>query len=889
MTDNPEAQRLREDMIRNRNWKRWGTYLPERQWGTVREDYSHDGSCWDHVSHDAARSKAFRWGEDGLLGLTDRQCRICFCIALWNGKDPILKERLFGLTNPQGNHGEDVKELYFYLRGTPTHSYMKGLYKYPQGAFPYTKLEEKNRRGRHLPEYELIDTGLFEEERYFDLTVEYAKASPEDVLIRISAKNCGPEMAELHLLPQLWFRNVWSWIESKQIQGSDKPEMTQIHPHRLKLDRRSLDPYFFDLDPENSAFRGLIFTENETNNLRLTGKPNAGPLVKDGFHEYVVRGKDSAVSHTKPATKAASHHILRLAPGEERSLRFRLTREADATDAPFEDFDRIMASRIAEMDQFYSSVLPPAMDTEAREICLQSYAGLIWSKQFYYYSVEDWFEGNFENPLTSKVKAHRRNGDWKHVFARDVLSMPDKWEYPWFAAWDLAFHMVPYARIDAAFAKQQLLLLLREWYMHPNGQIPAYEFSFRDVNPPVHAWAALRVYEIDAKRTGVRDRNFLYSIFHKLLLNFTWWVNRTDERGQNLFAGGFLGMDNIGIFDRGAPLPGGGHLQQSDATAWMAFYSVCMLRIALELAWDGETHYPPYEDMASKFLSHFVQIADAMHTHGGEGLWSETDGFYYDQIAKDDGRTVLRTRSLVGLLPLIAVDVISDEHLTKLPEFSARFEWHSKHQPGKWKRLIHEQTRNGGGRKMLLALVSKERLLKVLRYMLDEDEFLSKHGIRSLSKFHKQHPFRLTVEGSVHEVKYTPGESETGMFGGNSNWRGPVWFPVNHLLIEALERYHAFYGDTLKIEYPSHAGTPHSLKEVAADLKRRHTSLFRRNENGHSPALGLNPKFANHPAWNHLHLFHEFFHGDSGEGLGASHQTGWTALVATHLEDLAGG
>ena len=886
----PERQRLSSDRERLHNWKRWGPYLSERQWGTVREDYSEDGNCWGFFPHEHARSRAYRWGEDGLLGFTDRQCRICLSVALWNGRDRFLKERLFGLTNPEGNHSEDVKEEYYYLRNTPTHSYLKASYKYPQRAFPYKKLQEVNRtRGRDLTEYELVDSGAFDGNAYFGVAVEYAKADAEDIVIRYTVTNHAKSAATMHLLPQIWFRNVWSWMgDHLTVKDGGKPEIGQLDGSTLWLERETLGRYHLEVDPADDRREGFLFTENDTN-YAIFGLPNENPQVKDGFHRHVVDGDSSGI-YADPegitGTKAAAHYILHLKAGESTSVDLRFYKVDSTGRRDFSQNSAILVTRVAECEQFYSAILPPQMSEGDREICLQSYAGLLFSKQFYYFPVAQWLPGDPNRTFNAEIVDRRRNADWKHLFARDVISMPDKWEYPWFAAWDLAFHAVPLARVDAEFAKRQLNLLLREWYMHPNGQIPAYEFAFGDVNPPVHAWAALRVYRMDAEQTGVKDRGFLAGIFQKLLLNFTWWVNRKDERGQSIFSGGFLGLDNIGIFDRGAPLPTGGTLQQADATAWMAFYSAQMMRIALELSYDGQVH-PAYQDMASKFLTHFFQIVDAVHSHGGMGLWDDLDGFYYDHILPPNGRPLpLKSRSLVGLLPLIAVKCIDDELIQHLPEFKARFDWHREHWPLLKKHLV-EHTSPDGKKCWLLALASRERLIKVLRYLLDENEFLSPHGIRSMSKVHLEHPFSMTVGGEKYEARYTPGDSDTNIFGGNSNWRGPVWFPINHLLIEALERYYEFFGESLTVEFPTHSGKFSSLREIALDLKRRHASLFQADEDGKRPCHGTDERYAKDPAWKDLVLFYEFFHGDTGRGHGASHQTGWTSLVSLHLEHLA--
>ncbi|MBL9115914.1 MAG: glucosidase [Verrucomicrobiaceae bacterium] len=881
-TEVAEVKRLKEAANRTGNWRRWGTFLAERQWGTVREDYSEDNSCWSYFSHEHARSRTYRWGEDGLIGWSDRKCRICFGIALWNHRDPFLKERLFGLTNPQGNHSEDVKECYYYLRATPTHSYQKALYKYPQSEFPYQELIERNDpncRSRMLPEYELADTGIFEK-GYFDVFIEYAKASPEDSLIKITIHNRGKKRAPLHVLPQIWFRNTWAF-GGNPLSGPEKPALWADGETRIQLDRPSLGHYVLDYEG-GEGFRGLIFTENSTNYQKLFNAANHEPYVKDAFHDHIVEKKRGVLNPEQKGTKGSAVYAFVINGGKSVTLRMRL-REKSLADAPaFDDFDAVFAVRERECEEFYADALSFKMSAEAGEVCRQAHAGLIWTKQFYYYPVESWLPGDPAHLLPAHAVAKRRNQDWRHVFARDVLSMPDKWEYPWFAAWDLAFHMVPFARTDAEFAKAQLELLLREWYMHPNGQLPAYEFSFGDVNPPVHAWASWRVYTKEKKRTGVGDRRFLAGVFHKLLINFTWWVNRKDERDKGIFSGGFLGLDNIGVFERGENLPVKGRLEQADATAWMAFYCLCMLRISLELAIKDGRVQQPYEDMASKFLEHFVRIADAIHTHGGTGLWDEGDGFYYDQVATSDGVIKLRSRSLVGLLPLIAVETLTVEEIDKLPGFKKRFDWFRRLR----KDLSRHINSNRDGH-WLLAIASKGRLIRVLERMLDEEEFLSPHGIRSLSRAHKAHPYVLHVEGKEFSVNYAPGDSETSMFGGNSNWRGPIWFPINHLLIEALERYHEYFGDEFMVEYPSRSGESRTLRDVAADLKRRLASLFMLQEDGRRKCHGEDKRYSEDPHWKDLVLFYEFFHGDNGRGLGASHQTGWTALVATHLQELA--
>ena len=878
----PEGRRLIEDAKREKNWKRWGPYLSERQWGTVREDYSAYGDCWNSFPHDHARSRAYRWGEDGLLGITDRECRLAFALALWNGRDPILKERLFGLTGPEGNHGEDVKECYFYLDSTPTHSYMKALYKYPHDEFPYQRLVEENRRrSKHERELELIDTGIFDGGRYFDVFAEYAKASPDDILIRITVANRGPEAARVHVLPTLWARNTWSW--GRTGEGAwPKPTIKAGAGAVLDVDHESLGRYrlAYAVGDDGSAPQ-LLFTENESNTARLWSSPPASPYVKDAFHEYVVRGHADAVNPARVGTKAAPLYVLDIPAGGERVLKLRLSSEAESRRDPLgPEFDETFALRMKEADEASAYVIPKRATDDERRVARQAYAGLLWSKQFYHYVVKDWLEGDPSQPKPPAERLSGRNADWKHLYNRDVISMPDAWEYPWYAAWDLAFHMIPFAQIDPNFAKSQLVLMLREWYMHPNGQIPAYEFAFGDVNPPVHAWAAWRVYKMTGGR-GLRDRVFLSRVFQKLIINFTWWVNRKDEEGNHIFSGGFLGLDNIGVFDRSKPLPTGGHLEQADGTAWMAFYSATMMSIALELARDN----PATEDVASKFFEHFVAITDAMNRLGGTGLWDEQDGFYYDQLHIDGRTAPLRVRSLVGAIPLIAVEVLDSDLLQKLPGFQARLKWFVENR-----RDLADQLSfmvQGRDVKMLLALPSKERLVRVLRYLLDENEFLSPFGLRSVSRVHHDHPYVLNVMGEQFRVDYDPGESTTGLFGGNSNWRGPIWFPINFLIVEALERYHHFYGDELKVECPTGSGTYMTLKEVAHELASRLSRIFLASADGARPVHDGDPRFASDPHWKDLVLFYEYFHGDSGRGVGASHQTGWTALVAKLVGDLA--
>ena len=875
-----EQRRLDDDSRRAADWKRWGPYLAERQWGTVREDYSPDGECWDSFPHDQARSRAYRWGEDGLLGITDRQCRLCFALALWNGKDPILKERLFGLSGPEGNHGEDVKECYFYLDSTPTHSYMRALYKYPQREFPYAQLVAENRRrDRRQPEFELLDTGVFDGERYFDVQVEYAKGAPDDLLIQLTVTNRGPEAATLTLLPTLWFRNGWSWGRTGE-GYFPKPRLTRVGEGRVRTEHASLGVFGWTAEPLNGQAPELIFTDNETNHERLFGTKNPGPHTKDAFHEYLIHGRTAAVSPDGVGTKAAALYRLELPAAGAARVRLRLTKEETGAPLPF---DETLALRRREADAFAEARLPAGLSAPEREVVRQARAGLLWSKQFYGYVVKDWIEGDPSSPPAPAERRAGRNRDWSNFYARDILSMPDKWEYPWFAAWDLAFHTLPLAEVDPHFAKEQLVLLLREWYMHPSGQIPAYEFAFSDVNPPVHAWAAWRVYKLSGAR-GKRDRLFLTRTFQKLLLNFTWWVNRKDREGNNLFSGGYLGLDNIGVFDRSKPLPEGGHLEQADGTAWMAFFCITMLEMALELARDN----PAYADMASKFFEHFVAIADAMNRFGGTGLWDEQDGFYYDRLQLGDAEIPMRVRSLVGIIPLFAAGVLDQAALDQHPGFAKRMNWFLENRPdlaGPISYLQPSAERPGDPRngRRLLAIPSRERLERVLGYVLDEAEFLSPHGVRSLSRYHLDHPYSFKLGGAESTVRYMPGESEVGLFGGNSNWRGPVWFPMNYLLIEALERYHHFYGDDLTVECPTGSGKRMNLREVSRELARRLSSIFLPDAQGRRPCHGGEPRFAADPHWKDLLLFHEYFHGDDGRGVGASHQTGWTSLVVRCL------
>jgi hypothetical protein len=877
-----EELRLEESRQRKVHWKRWGPYLSERAWGTVREDYSPSGTPWEYFPHDQARSRAYRWNEDGLAGVCDRHQHICFAIALWNERDPFLKERLFGLSNTQGNHGEDVKEYYFHLDNTPTHSYMKYLYKYPQAPFPYDALLRENaRRGRERPEYELLDTGVFDEDRYFDVFVEYAKASAEEILVRLTAVNRGSERTPLRLLPTIWFANTWSWTP-----GAPRP--------RLKAVETSAPPALVELASLSYGQRWLwcegapelLFTENDTNAWLLFDAPNESPYVKDGIDDCVVRGNLGAVNPARVGTKAAAAYRLELDPGQTGVIRLRFTDRAPsdvAADVFGDAFDRVFADRQREADEFYATVIPKPLSSDARAVMRQAFAGLLWSKQFYHYIVRDWLEGDPAQPRPPAERKRGRNHEWTHLYNSDVISMPDKWEYPWYAAWDLAFHCVALALVDSEFAKAQLTLLLREWYMHPSGQLPAYEWTLGDVNPPVHAWAAWRVYKIEKKRRGAGDRAFLERVFHKLLLNFTWWVNRKDPEGLNVFQGGFLGLDNIGVFDRSKPLPAGGYLEQSDGTSWMAMYSLNLMAIAMELAATDHA----YEDVASKFWEHFLYIAHAMSHRGGDhgiALWDEQDRFFYDVLHQPDGTHVpLRVRSMVGLIPLFAVETLEPGPLSRLPGFRRRLEWFIENRPDLTENVACMRTPGRGARR-LLSLMDREQLRQVLAVMLDEREFLSPHGVRALSRVHLDHPYIVHLDGAEHRVQYEPAESTTGLFGGNSNWRGPVWFPLNFLIIESLQRFHHYLGDDFKVECPTESGQAMTLWEVATELSRRLSALFLRGHDGRRPVFGGNEKCQQDPHWRDLVPFHEYFDGDTGAGVGASHQTGWTALVAKLLQ-----
>jgi hypothetical protein len=852
-------------------WRRWGPYLSERQWGTVREDYSADGTAWDHFPHDHARSRAYRWGEDGIGGWGDDHLRWCLAPALWNGRDPILKERLFGLTNTEGNHGEDVKELWYFEDGTPTHSYMRMLYRYPQAEFPYRLLVEENRRrGRSEPEFEIVDTGVFDDGRYFDVTVEYAKAAPGDTLMRVTATNRGPDAAPLHLVVQFWARNMWSWSDEfarARIRAGAHGALDATHPLFVPLQ------LFADGAPE------LLFCENETNVRRLYDIDAAG-WFKDGINDFLVHGETNAVSPAREGSKCGLLHRLALPPGGGAVVRLRLRPAAEGA-APFDDFDAVMAERIDEADEFYAALQRGIADPERRLVQRQALAGMLWSKQFYYFDVRQWLAGDPGRTPPPPERRHGRNAGWEHLNNYDVISMPDTWEFPWYASWDLAFHCITFALIDPDYAKSQLVLLTREWYMHPNGQLPAYEWAFGDVNPPVHARAAWQVYQIDRQLTGNGDLDFLERVFHKLMLNFTWWVNRKDTEGRNVFQGGFLGLDNIGVFDRSQPLPTGGYVNQTDGTAWMAMYTLNLLRIALELA----MHDHVYEDIATKFFEHFLYIAHAMENvcGDGSGLWDENDQFYYDVLNLPGGaRVPLRVQSMVGLIPLFAVEVLEEEGKTDLPDFASRADWFIRHRPDLAK-LISRWEVPGKGRRFLLSLLRGHRMKALLRRALDEAEFLSDYGLRSLSKRHAAEPFVFDCHGARHEVSYTPGESETTFFGGNSNWRGPIWLPANYLLVESLYEFHRYYGDDFLVEFPTASGQRATLAAIADELRGRLARLFLRGADGSRPCLARQvPPLAGPAFGDHL-LFNEYFHGDSGAGLGASHQTGWSGLIALLL------
>jgi len=860
----------------NNPWKNWGPFLTDRQWGTVREDYSPDGAAWEHVTHDMARSKAYRWGEEGIGGISDNKSLLCFALGFWNGKDRIIKERYFGLSGNEGNHGEDVKELYYYLDSTPSHSYMKMLYKYTQEEFPYEKITAENaRRTRMDPECELIDTGVFDKDKYFDIYIEYAKADKNDILIKISIVNRGPALAELTVLPTVWFRNIWSWG-----YDDEKPKMSKESATSIKIDHELLPTYRLYTDTEQE----LLFCDNETNTERLEGVPNQTKYCKDGIHEYVVNGIKKVINPDHEGTKAAVNYKVSIKSGETSVIRLRLSDKN--LEAPFDQYEPIFFDRVKEADEFYDVVQNGVEDPELRMIQRQAYAGMMWCKQFYYFNINQWLKGDPIKPLP-KSRAEGRNKNWTHLNNSNVISMPDKWEYPWYAAWDLAFHCIPIARIDPFFAKRQLTIMLREYYMHPNGQIPAYEWHFSDVNPPVHAWACWRVYEIDRDLNhGQGDRAFLERVFHKLLLNFTWWVNQKDATGKNIFEGGFLGLDNIGVFDRSQPLPIGGRTEQADGTSWMAMYALNMLRISTELAMTNSV----YEDSASKFFEHFLYIAGAMTDIGGEGigLWDEEEQFFFDVIHLPDGRSEhLKVRSIVGLIPLFAVEILDNETLDRLPAFKRRLEWILENRPD-LASLISRWHEEGKDHSRLLSLLRGHRMTMVLKRMLDETEFLSDYGIRALSKAHKDKPYEFHYHGRVFSVSYKPGESDSGMFGGNSNWRGPIWFPINYMLIESLLKYDHYYGGTFKVEHPTGSGIQLSLKDIAAELSSRLTSIFTLNKEGKRPFHGDIDKFSLDPNFRDNLQFYEYFHGDNGRGCGAAHQTGWTGLIADLIQTFKG-
>jgi hypothetical protein len=874
-----EHKRLADSETRRSDWKNWGPYLSERAWGTVREDYSPNGTAWDYFPHDHARSRAYRWNEDGLGGFCNRFQNTCLAVALWNEADAILKERLFGLSGSEGNHGEDVKEQYYYLDGVPSHAYMKMLYKYPQVAYPYVHLVEENqRRGRGAPEFELVDAlhEAFQANRYFDVFIEYAKADQEDLLCRITAINRGPDPAPIHILPHLWHRNTWSWGHNPE-----RPEIKAVKAGVAASFHHRLGQRWWAVDGDAP----LLFTENDTNTQLLYGLPAASAYVKDGIHEAVVNGLSDRVNPEQVGTKVAAHFQTVVAPGQSFTVRLRYSDVPHVE--PFADFDRIFRQRIQEADEFYTAIQLPNLADDQRSVQRQAYAGLLWSKQFYHYSVELWQQGDPGQPAPPSSRRNGRNADWSHLYNLDVLSMPDKWEYPWFAAWDLAFHTPAIAMVDPEWAKRQLILLLREWYMHPNGQLPAYEWNFSDVNPPVHAWAAWQVYKISLAQTGQADTLFLERVFQKLLLNFTWWVNRKDAEGNNVFQGGFLGLDNIGVFDRSRPLPTGGHLEQADGTAWMAMYCVNMLAIALELA----RTLPAYEDVATKFFEHFIYIANSLSSMGGHGssLWDDEDGFYYDVLHTEDGNYIpLKVRSFVGLTPLFAVEILEKDTLDKLPRFKRRLEWFIKYRPGLVKNVASLTEMSPRGHYQL-AVVGRERLARILERLFDPAEFLSDYGVRAISRYHAEHPYQFEVDGQVHSVSYEPAESSSSLFGGNSNWRGPIWFPVNYLLIESLRKFGHHYDDKMKVEAPRGSGHWLTISDAADELAQRLTTIFLRDDQngGRRPVFGEQPIFQTDPYWRDHVLFYEYFHGDTGAGVGASHQTGWTALVANLIQQLS--
>ncbi len=878
MTECAERSRVKQMVAGAAEWRLWGPYLSERQWGTVREDYSENGTAWEYLSHDHARSRAYRWGEDGIAGICDEEQRLCLALALWNHRDPILKERLFGLTNSEGNHGEDVKEIYYYLDATPTHSYLKMLYKYPQRPFPYTWLVEENRRrDRSQPEFELMDTDAFNENRYFDVFVEYAKAGPEEIMMQITVCNRGPEEAKIEILPQIWFRNSWSWGDN-----SSKPELRALPDGSVGISHATLGDYRFYA----AGCAELLFTENETNTERLYDYTNRSVYCKDGFHEAIVEGHSNKVNGAMTGTRAMARYPISVSSGGEAILQVCLCRTVGKN--PLASFDEVIAMRRREADEFYTGVQEGLRDSECRNIQRQALAGMIWSKQFFHYDVPRWLEGDPDQPTPPVSRLHGRNSDWTHLNNMDILSMPDKWEYPWYAAWDLAFHAVGFATVDPDFAKQQLMLITREWYMHANGQLPAYEWNFGDANPPVHGWAAWRVFQIDRKQRREErpddpgDLAFLERMFHKLMLNFNWWVNRKDAGGRNIFQGGFLGLDNIGVFDRSAPLPTGGYIDQADGTSWMAMYSLNLLRIALELA----QHNSVFEDVATTFFEHFLGIAQAMNNMGnvGMGLWNDEDGFFYDALNLPNGQTVpMKIRSMVGLIPLFAVETLDPELLDNVPDFKKRLDWLLRNRP-ELASLVSRWNVPGAGERKLLSLLRGHRMKLLLRRMLDESEFLSDYGIRAVSRAHLEHPYECHWNGQTMAVRYEPGESNSGLFGGNSNWRGPIWFPVNFLIVESLQKFHHYYGDDFKIECPTGSGTYKSIGEVAVELNNRLSKLFQKDKDGVRPVFGAERKLHGDSHFENYLLFYEYFHGDTGRGMGASHQTGWTALIAKLLQ-----
>ena len=884
-----EQERLKEQRDKTANWRKWGPYLAERAWGTVREDYSADGTAWDFLSHDMARSKTYRWNEDGLLGISDENQYLCFALSLWNGRDAILKERAFGLTGEEGNHGEDLKELFFYLDNTPTHSYMKAVYKYPQAAFPYADLVAENaRRDKSQPEYELFDTDVFADDKYFDIEIEYSKADADDMLIAISVTNRADSAAAIEVLPTLWFRNTWVWGHRHSYAH---PQMRRATEHET-IEYSIVETSHYELGKnyllcDNSRSPQLLFCENETNNQRLYGSPNATQFVKDGINNYIVNNQIDAINANQSGTKCAARYQLNLQPGETQTVRMRLTDKLPTGGELRADWETIFETRKADADEFYETVAPAGASDDLKLIQRQALAGLLWSKQFYKYDILKWLQGDSAQPKPPQQRWQGRNRDWTHLNNHDIIAMPDTWEYPWYAAWDLAFHTLALSLVDSDFAKEQLLLLLREWFMHPNGQLPAYEWAFGDVNPPVHAWAALRVFRIERKQRGVGDKDFLERVFHKLLINFTWWINRKDAQGRNIFQGGFLGLDNIGVFDRSAPLAGGARLDQADGTSWMAMYCLNMLAIALELASVDKT----YEDVATKFLEHFFLIAHAMNDRAalhsnddGVDLWDEEDGFYYDVLHRGDGTNeFVRLRSMVGLIPLLAVETLDAQLLERLPEFRHRLEWFLEHRPDLTKDAASISSVGTSGRR-LFSVVNEERLRRILNRVLDSEEFLSPFGLRSMSRFHLQNPLSISLEGELHQASYQPAESTTQLFGGNSNWRGPVWFPLNYLLIEALQKFDFYYDGQFGIECPSGSGNVQNLWQVSTNLSQRLISIFARDADGKRAVFGGNETFQNDPHWRDLIPFHEYFHGDNGAGLGASHQTGWTALVAKLIQ-----